>query len=211
MSRPTRIHLFTVYHIAAAFRFAHDRSPMLKRLLNILTWPPIAFGSDAAISIERNLQHLVDWVLIQELVQRIPKQAFLGLQIHVFRRNIQADETRVHFLASNQPAEVRSIVRHQHPVVADSLLHMLPVFGSLPPKPRDMSTLESCIPCDLGEVGTEALVNQELHKDEGKSSSEVSLDERGCCCRQGGCLCGLARRGNARVNATAACTCPSVR
>lgn len=184
---------------------------MFKRLPDILPWPQIAFGADSAIGMERNLQHLVDWVLIQELVQRIPKQVFLGLQIHVFRRNIQADETRVHFLVSNQPLEVRSIVRHQHPVVADSMLHMLPVFGSLPPKPCDMSTMKSCIPCDLGEVGTEALVNQELHKDEGKSSSEVSLDEMGWCCRQGGCLRGLARRGNARVYATAACTCPSVR
>ena len=108
------------------------------------------------------------------------KQALLTLPRVMSIGEVQADEAGVHVLASDQRYEVRSIVRHQHPIVADRVLHVLPILGSLPTNPCNMSTLESNVPCDLCEVGTQTLVDQELHKDGGRSSSEVSLDERGC-------------------------------
>ena len=52
---------------------------------------------------------------------------------------------------------------YQDPITVDRVLYVLPILGSVAANPRDMSAFESSIPCKLRQVGTQALVDQELH------------------------------------------------
>ena len=127
-------------------------------------WPPITFSNDSATNIESDLQHLVHQIETCQVLEGMSKQALLAFPVIVMAvYKVQTNETWVNLLASNQRPEVRSIVRYQDPILDDGSLDMLPVLCAMPSEPPDMSTVHPCIACDLGKVGTQTLVDQELH------------------------------------------------
>ena len=137
---------------------------MTKNLLDMSAWPPIAFSADSAMGIESDFQYFVDRIEICQVLERMLKQALLALPGPTMAvGEVKTDETRVHLFASDQRHEVRGVVRHQNPIAVDRVLYVLPIFGSVAADPRDMSAFESCIPCELRQVGTQTLVDQELH------------------------------------------------
>ena len=117
------------------------------------TWPRIPFGADSATGIKANIQHLVNKILIRKVLKCMLKQAFLIRQARVFRSHIQANETRVYLLASNQPDKVRCVVGDKYPVAVDRESSVVPILRPLTANPRDVITNQSTGPSDRQQVG----------------------------------------------------------
>lgn len=150
--------------MARSIRSAHHRSPIIKRLLGFSAWPPIAFSDDTATGIESDFQYFVDRIETCQVIECMSKQELLVLPGALMTvGEVEADETRVHLFASDQRYEVRGVPRHQNPIPVDRALYVLPIFGPAAANSPDMSAFESGIPCELREVGTQSLVDQELH------------------------------------------------
>ena len=94
----------------------------------LLDGPGVPIGLDNPLSGQRDLQNVVDGLLILQLIQGIFEQAFLHLQTHEAESRIQADQSGVRIFASHKRCEIGCVVGDKYVAIFKGTPHNDTIF-----------------------------------------------------------------------------------